>query len=101
MVRPEGEQLQALRPGLEGARRRGRDANGVPRADVEEALVELHPPVAAENDVDLLGFGMAMGERTAHPRPQAEVGDSGALGMEHLARDARFPAVAEAVPRGR
>jgi hypothetical protein len=77
MVRTEGENLQALWPGLEGTSGRGRYANGVLRADVEDLVVELD----------------------SRPLPQAKVRDTGALSPERLARDACFPAVAETVPR--
>ena len=100
MVRAEREKLQALWPRLEGARGRGGHADGVLRTDVEELVVELDPAAPAQNDIDLLGFGMAVRERAALLRKQAKVRDTGALGPERRSRDARFPAVAEAVPRG-
>ena len=101
MVSADGEELQALGPGLEGPRRRGRDADGVQRADVAELVVELDPAAPAQDDVDLLGGGVAVGERAALPGPQAEEGHPGALGAQRGARDPGLPAVAEAVPRGR
>src|SRR4051794_34706708 len=97
----EGEELQGASSGLEGPRRRGRDADGVQPTDVEELAVELDPAAPAEHDVDLLGIGMPMRERAALPGAQAKERDTGALGPERVARDPRFPAVAEAVGRGR
>jgi hypothetical protein len=59
VVRTEGEELQAVLPGLERPRRRWRYTYGVQRADVEQLAVELDPAAAAENDVDLLGVDCA------------------------------------------
>src|SRR4051794_34070732 len=97
MVRAEGDELQALRSGLEGARRRRRDADGVQRGDVEDLVVELDPTGPAEDDIDLLGVGVSMRERAALAGQQAKVRDTGALGLQRLTRDPRLPAVAEAV----
>jgi hypothetical protein len=68
MVGTEGEKLQALGSGLEGARRRWRYANRDQRTDVEELVVELDSAASSENDVDLLGLGMSMCEGAALPR---------------------------------
>ena len=76
MVSTEGKKLQALWPSLEGARRRRRYANGVLRTDVEELVVELDPAAPAQNDIDLLRFGMAMCERAALAWEQAKVSDT-------------------------
>jgi hypothetical protein len=101
VVGTEGQELQAVRSRLERPRRRGRHADAVQRADVQQLVVELDPTVPAEHDIDLFGLGMAMGERAALAGPQAKEGDAGALSREGLAGHPRFPAVAEAVRRGR
>src|SRR4051795_6257914 len=101
VVGSEGEQFEAVRSGLECPRGRRRHPYRVERNHVEELPVELHPPVPAQDDVDLLGVDMPVRERAALAGAQAKVRDAGALGGQRLARDPRFPAVAEPVRRGR
>src|SRR3954469_16370062 len=95
------EQPGAIRSGLECPRGRRRHPYRVERNHVEELPVELHPPAPAQDDVDLLGVDMPVRERAALAGAQAKVRDAGALGGQRLARDPRFPAVAEPVRRGR
>ncbi len=42
--RAEDEDLEALRPGLVASPRAGRDAHHVPLLDLDDLVVELHPP---------------------------------------------------------
>jgi hypothetical protein len=62
VVRAEGDELETFRARFEGPCHLGRHANGVQGADVEELLVELYPPVAGEDHIDLLGVPVAMYE---------------------------------------
>jgi adenylate kinase len=101
VVTAEGEELEAVLSGLERTCRRGRHPDAVQRTDVEELAVEPDPAAPAENDIDLLGVGMAMGERASLAWTQAKERDTGALGSQRFARNARFPTVAEPVSRGR
>jgi hypothetical protein len=99
VVRSEGEELEPVGARLEGARDLRRDADRVERADVGEVVAELDAPAPGQDDVDLLGVDVAMGERAAHPRLEPEVRDAGLLRAERRAGDARLPVVAEAVAR--
>src|SRR4051812_46835342 len=100
-MRAEGEELEAVGPRLERARGARADADRVQRLDLADIVVELHAAAAADDDVDLLGARMAVGERAALAGAQPEVRDAGRLGAERLASGARLPAVAEAVARRR
>src|SRR4051812_12020515 len=97
MVRAEGDELQPIRAGLERSGRRGRHADAVQRAHVEDLVLELYPAASLEDDVDLLGLPVAMGERAALGGVQAEERHAGTLGGQGLAGHPRFPAVVEAV----
>jgi hypothetical protein len=101
VVSAEGEKLQAIMSGLERPRRRGRYSNGVQRADVDELVIELDPAAPVENDVDLLGVGMAMREWAALAGKQAKERDTGALSSQGFARHPRFPTVAKPISGGR
>src|SRR5271166_5440502 len=52
--RAEDEDLEALRPALVASPRAGWDANHVPLLDLDDLVVELHPPAPAHDHVDLL-----------------------------------------------
>lgn len=62
-MRPEGDELETVRSGLERARDLGLDADRVERTNVADPIVELDLAGAAQDDVDLLGLGVAVGER--------------------------------------
>ena len=61
-MRPEGDELEAIRPGLEGARNLRREPDRVKDNDLDDLVVELDPPAAAEDHVDLFGVRVAMSE---------------------------------------
>src|SRR5688572_30300008 len=52
--RADDEDLEALRPGLVAAPRPGRDAHRVPVRELDDLVVELHPPAPAQDHVHLL-----------------------------------------------
>src|SRR4051794_28704196 len=52
--RTEDEDLEALRAALVAAPRSGRDADHVPFHDLDDLVVELHPPAPAHDHVHLL-----------------------------------------------
>src|SRR6202012_1158029 len=52
--RAEHEDLQALRPALVTSPRTGWDAHHVPLLELDELVVELHPPAPAHDHVHLL-----------------------------------------------
>jgi hypothetical protein len=60
---PDGEELQAVGAGLEGARNRRLDAHGVQGANVDKGAVQPRPAASAQDHVDLLGLGVAVRER--------------------------------------
>jgi len=52
--RTDDEDLEALRPSLVASPRTGRDAHHVPLLDLDDLVVELHPPAPEHDHVDLL-----------------------------------------------
>src|SRR5919108_2445775 len=52
--RADDEDLEALRPRLVASPRTGRDAHRVPLLELDDLVVELHPPAPAQHDVHLL-----------------------------------------------
>src|SRR5688572_8209798 len=48
------QQLDAFRAGLDAAGGRPRHAHGVPLRELDDLVLELHPPAARDHDVDLL-----------------------------------------------
>src|SRR5690242_6686569 len=52
--RADDEDLEAHRPGLVAAPRTGRDAYCVPLLELDDLVVDLHPPAPAHDDVHLL-----------------------------------------------
>src|SRR5688500_20233236 len=52
--RADDEDLEALRAGLVASPRTGRDAHRVPLLDLDDFVVELHPPAPAQDHVHLL-----------------------------------------------
>ena len=88
--RPRGgrcrrDQLEPVRPGLERAHDVRGDADDVPRAEVDDLVVELDPARAADDDVGLLLLAVAMAERRAEAGAVAEVADAEVLGVDVLA----------------
>src|SRR5215475_9753384 len=51
--RADDEDLEAVRPGLVASPHAGRDAHRVPFAELDDLVVDLHPPVPAHDDVHL------------------------------------------------
>src|SRR3954464_7386497 len=96
VARPEGEELQPVVAGLEGARDSGRDADRVQRRDVAHVVVELDPAAAAHDDIDLLGVLMAMGEALALARLDPMKREADRLAAQVPAREARLLRLREA-----
>src|SRR4051795_2085308 len=84
----DGEQLEAVWPGLEGAHDRGRDADDVPLRDVAHLVVEAHAARAGDDHVGLLLLAMAVTARVAQVRGVAPVADAQVAGAEVLAAEA-------------
>src|SRR5215212_3903106 len=87
VMRAEGEQLEPVIARLEGAGDAGRDADRVERRDVDDVVVELHPPSAGEDHVDLLRLVVAVGEALPGAGLDAMEGQSRALGLEVAPRE--------------
>src|ERR671916_3251289 len=52
--RANDDDLEALGPGLVASPRTGRDAHRVPLLELDDLVVELHPPAPAQDHVHLL-----------------------------------------------
>src|SRR5919201_6494897 len=52
--RADDEDLEALRPGLVASPRTGRDAHRVPLLELDDLLVDFHPPAPAYDHIHLL-----------------------------------------------
>src|SRR5881398_3059814 len=52
--RADDNDLESLRPGLVASPGTGRDAHRVPLLDLDDLVVELHPPAPAHDHVHLL-----------------------------------------------
>src|SRR4051812_6744011 len=52
--RADDDDLEALRPGLVASPRSGRDAHHIPLLELDDLVVELHPPAPAHDHVHLL-----------------------------------------------
>ncbi len=59
----DGDQLEAVVSGFEGPHRCGVDANNIPAAEVADLVVESDLAGAADDDVGLLLFAVAMRRR--------------------------------------
>src|SRR3954467_6937653 len=82
--RADDEDLEAVRAGLVATPRAGRDAHGVPLDQLDDLVVELHPPAAAHDHVDLLlrGVRVAVGKAVARRDPL--VAQAGVLERERV-----------------
>src|SRR4029450_9979363 len=84
------EDLEALRPGLVASPGTGRDAHGVPLLEVDDLVVELHPPAPAPDHVHLLLLLVRVAVRKAIARRDALVAQAGLLERERLGRQAEL-----------
>src|ERR671917_1184217 len=88
--RADDEDLEALRPGLVASPRTGRDAHRVPFLELDDLVVELHPPAPAQDHVHLLLLPVRMAVRKAIARRDALVAQAGSLELERLGRQAEL-----------
>ena len=91
--------LEPLRPGLVASPRAGRDADGVPFPQLDDLVVELHPPTPAHDHVHLFLGRVGVAVREAMTRRDALVGQGGLLELEGLGRRAELQ-VGRAVEHG-
>src|SRR3954454_1334356 len=88
--RADDDDLEALRPGLVASPRTGRDAHRVPLLELDDLVVELHPPAPAQDDVHLLLFLVGVAVRKAIAGRDALVAQAGLLEFERLGRQAEL-----------
>src|SRR5829696_9166788 len=86
--RADDEDLEALRPGLVASPRIGRDAHRVALLELDDLVVELHPPAPAQDDVHLLLFLVRVAVRKAMAGRDALVAQARLLEFERLGRQA-------------
>src|SRR5213075_2637607 len=80
--------LEALRPSLVASPRTGRDADGVPLLELDDLVVELHPPAPAHDHVHLLLRLVRVAVRKAIAGRDALVAQAGLLELERFGRQA-------------
>src|ERR671924_2307474 len=88
--RADDEDLEALRPGLIASPRTGRDAYRVPLLELDDLVVELHPPAPAHDHVHLLLLLVRVAVREAVAGRDALVAQPGFLELERLGRQAEL-----------
>src|SRR5207249_2595279 len=88
--RADDEDLEALRPGLVASPRTGRDAHRVPFLELDDLVVELHPPAPAQDQVHLLLRLVGVAVRKAIAGWDALVAQGGFLERERLGRRAEL-----------
>src|SRR2546428_6677731 len=88
--RADDDDLEALRPGLVASPGTGRDAHRVPLLELDDLVVELHPPAPAEDHVHLLLLLVRVAVRKAIAGRDALVAQAGSLELERLGRQAEL-----------
>src|SRR5437763_7754457 len=90
MGRADDDDLEACRPGLVASPCTGRDAHRVPLLELDDLVVELHPPAPAQDHVHLLLLLVRVAVRKAIAGRDALVAQSGLLELERLGRQAEL-----------
>src|SRR5262249_26853845 len=80
----------ALRPGLVASPRTGRDAHRVPFLELDDLVVDLHPPAPAEDHVHLLLLLVCVAVGKAIAGRDALIAQAGFLELERLGRQAEL-----------
>src|SRR5215510_7729524 len=88
--RADDEELEALRPGLVTSPRSGRDAHRVPLLQLDDLVVDFHPPAAAHDDVHLLLRHVCVAVRKAIAGRDTLIAQGGLLELERLGRRAEL-----------
>src|SRR5918996_5302665 len=88
--RADDEDLEALRPGLVASPHTGRDAHRVPFLELDDLVVDLHPPAPAYDDVHLLLLLVRVAVRKAIAGRDALIAQAGFLELERLGRQAEL-----------
>src|SRR5438132_8419566 len=85
--RTEDEDLKALRPGLVSSPCTGRNAHDVPPLDLDDLVVELHPPAPAHDHEHLLLLLVRVAVRKPVVRRDALIAQAALLELERVARE--------------
>src|SRR5881397_199157 len=88
--RADDEDLEALWPGLVASPRTGRDAHRVPFLELDDLVVDFHPPAPAQDHVHLLLRLVRVAVRKAIDGRDALVAQGGFLERERLGRRAEL-----------
>src|SRR5213076_1499663 len=88
--RADDEDLEALWPGLVASPRAGRDAHRVPFSELDDLVVDFHPPAPAQDHVHLLLLHVRVAVRKAIAGREALVAQGGLLELERLGRRAEL-----------
>src|SRR5213596_1614762 len=88
--RADDEDLETLRPGLVASPRARRDAHRVPLLELDDFVVQLHPPAPAQDHVHLLLLSVRVAVRKAVAGRDALVAQAGFLELERLGRQAEL-----------
>src|SRR3981081_4806486 len=88
--RADDEDLEALRPGLVASPRTGRDTHRVPFLELDDLVVDLHPPAPAHDHVHLLLLLVRVAVRKAIAGRDALVAQAGFLELERVGRQAEL-----------
>src|SRR5213078_1620490 len=88
--RADDEDLEALRPGLVASPCTGRDAHRVPFRELDDLVVDLHPPAPAQDHVHLLLLLVRVAVRKAIAGRDALIAQAGFLKLERLGRRAEL-----------
>src|SRR5207244_2517305 len=84
--RADDDDLEACRPRLVASPCTGWDAHRVPFFELDDLVVELHPPAPVQNHVHLLLLAMRVAVRKAIARWDALVAQAGSLEVERHGR---------------
>src|SRR5438132_129977 len=88
--RADDEDLEALWPALVASPRAGRDAHRVPFLELDDLVVDFHPPAPAQDHVHLLLRLVRVAVRKAIARRDALVAQGGLFELERLGRRAEL-----------
>src|SRR5436305_11022480 len=88
--RADDEDLEALWPGLVASPRAGRDAHRVPFFELDDLVIDFHPPAPAQDHIHLLLLHVRVAVRKAIAGRHALVAQGGFLELERLGRRAEL-----------
>src|SRR5436190_12996321 len=97
--RADDDDLEALRPGLIASPCTGRDAHRVPLLELDDLVVELHPPASAQDHVHLLLRLVRVAVRKAIAGRDALIAQAGLLELERHGRQAELQVWRAVEPR--